>query len=106
MMNHFDMAREMARLIDAGKSSDEIPAEMRRMFPMAKAADFERARLIGVERVLILEAERQAAARSLADKWFGGADKSVIDTAIQQYMADRFKPSAETLFPKPDKTKS
>jgi hypothetical protein len=40
--NEFDMVREMARLIDSGKSSDEIAAEIRRMFLTATAADFQR----------------------------------------------------------------
>jgi hypothetical protein len=42
MVNEFDMAREMARLVHSGKSSDEIAAEIRRMFLTATAADFQR----------------------------------------------------------------
>ena len=108
MVNHFDMAREMARLVDAGgKSADALVAEMRRMFPTATAADYERAKRIGLDRVEMLEEERQAAARSFADKWFNGAPEQVIDASIHLHLRDsKLQPSAETLFPKPDKTKS
>jgi uncharacterized protein (UPF0335 family) len=102
MTNPFDMAREMARLVDAGKSIGEIAAEMLRKFPTATAADVQRALRIGLERIEMLEEERAAAAESFADQWFGGAepDRQAIDTVMN------LKPSAETLFPKPDKSKS
>jgi hypothetical protein len=109
MINHFDMAKEMARLVDAGTSDDEVVAEMRRMFPMATAADYDRAKRVGIERFDMLQEERMAAARSLADTWFSGASKSTIDAATKQYLKDvdaKFKPGADTLFPKPDKSKS
>jgi hypothetical protein len=103
MTNHFDMAREMARLVDTDKSSGEIAAEMRRLFPTATAADSQWAMRIGLERIEMLEEERQAAAHNLADLRFGGAPKEAIDAAIQQV---QMLPSAQTLFPKPDQTKS
>jgi hypothetical protein len=43
MFNTFDMAREMARLIDGGKSPRGGIPEMRRMFPAATLEDVERA---------------------------------------------------------------
>ena len=52
MLNHFDMAREMARLIiDGGKSPIEAVAEMHRMFPTATSADCLRAMRIGLDRM-------------------------------------------------------
>jgi len=80
MVNHFDMAR----LVDTGKSGDEIVAEMRSMFPPAAAADCQRAMRIGLERFEMLEEEKQAAAHNLAGLCFGGAPKQAIDAAIQQ----------------------
>jgi hypothetical protein len=103
MVNHFDMAREMARLVDTGKSGDEIVADVRSMFPTAAAADCRRAMRIGLERFEMLEEERQAATHNLAGLWFGGAPKQAIDAGIQQV---QMLPSAETLFPNPDQTKS
>jgi hypothetical protein len=100
-INHFDMAKEMARLVDAGKDGDELLAEMCRKFPMATPADCDRALRIGLDRFEMLEEER---ARFLADTWFSGASKEVIDAATKEYL--KFKPSADTLFPKPDKSKS
>ena len=99
----FDIARQMARFVDAGISGNEMVSEMRRMFPTAKAADYDRAKLIGLERLEMLEEERQAAVHKSADLWFGGAPKEAIDAAIQQV---QMLPSAERLFPTPDKTKS
>jgi hypothetical protein len=99
----FDIAHEVARLVDAGKAGEELVAEIRRKFPRMTVADIQRAKLIGIERVEILEEERTRIARDLAKKWFSGADKSVIDTSIQLMLRE---PSAETLFPKPDKSKS
>jgi hypothetical protein len=92
MIYPFDIVREMARLVDAGKEGDDLVAEMLRKFPTITAADLQRVKLIGMERIALLEEERMAAARALADKWFGGAEER--------------QPSAETLFPIPDKTKS
>src|SRR5262249_22877237 len=68
MINHSDMAREMARLIDGGSSPFEAVAEMHRMFPTATSADCLRAMRISLERM-------------------------------------EGMPSAEMLFPKPDKSK-
>ena len=64
-----DIAREMARHIDAGSSQEEISAAIRRAF----------AELVGS----------------------GASPAAEIDAAIS-----RTKLSAETSFPKPDKTKS
>jgi|SRR5215471_4433066 len=83
MVNAFDIAREMARLVDACKSGDELAAEMRRKFPTATADDYRRAKIIGIDRLEMLEEERQAATRDLADLWFGGAPKEAIDAAIR-----------------------
>src|SRR5262245_37799561 len=47
--------RPELRLVDSGKSIDEIAVEMRRMFPTATAADCQRAMRIGLERFEILE---------------------------------------------------
>ena len=99
----FDIARQMARFVDAGISGNEMVSEMRRMFPTAKAADYDRAKLIGLERLEMLEEERQAAVHKSADLLFGGGSKEAIDAAIQQV---QMLPSAERLFPTPDKTKS
>jgi hypothetical protein len=101
-MNHFDMARELAHLEGAGMPIEDCAAEMLRKFPTATVADVQRAILIGLERLEILEEERAAAAESLADQWFGGAepDRQAIDTVMN------LKPSAEPLFPKPDRSKS
>jgi hypothetical protein len=106
MVNHFDMACEMARLVDAGISGDEMVAKMRLLFPTATVADYERAKRIGLDRFEILEEERHAAARSITDQVFGGAPDQVIDTSIRLYLGDNLRPSAATLFPKPDKSKS
>jgi len=105
MVNRFDMAREMARLVDAGKSTDETVTEMLRMFPTATAGDCQRAMRIGLERLEMLEDERNAAAHNLADQLFGRStkDKEAIDAAVRQV---QMLPSAETLFPEPDKSKS
>jgi hypothetical protein len=52
MINHFDMAREMARLIiDGGKSPIEAAAEMHRIFPTATSADCLRAMRISFDRM-------------------------------------------------------
>src|SRR5262249_6898885 len=117
MTNHFDMAKELARLVDIGKAGDELVAEMCRKFPTATAADCDRAPRIGLDRVEILNEERLAAARAFAEKWCTGpkAEKffgskptqEVVDTVIKLHLMDmKLKPSADTLFPKPDKTKS
>jgi hypothetical protein len=106
MNNPFDIAREMARLVDAGKAGDDLVAEMRRKFPRMTAADIQRAKLISVERIEMLEEERLAGAQTFADKWCSGAAEPVIDAVIRQYLKDvKLQPSTETLFPKPDKTK-
>jgi hypothetical protein len=105
MTNHFDMAKEMARLAEAGISDDEMVAEMCRKFPTATPADCDRALRIGLDRFEILEEERLAAVRSLLADISGGASTSTIDAATKEYLA-KFKASADTLFPKPDKTKS
>ena len=105
IINHFDMACEMARLVDAGISGDEMVAKMRSLFPTATAADYARAKRIGLDRFEILEEERHAAARSIADQVFGAPDQ-VIDTSIRLFSSDKLRPSAETLFPQPDKTRS
>jgi hypothetical protein len=99
----FNIASEMARFIDAGISGDEMVSEMRCMFPTAKAADYDRAKLIGLERVEMLEGGTQAAIHNLADLWLGGAPKEAIDAAIQQV---QMLPSAERLFPAPDRPKA
>jgi predicted solute-binding protein len=106
MINHFDMAREMTRLMDAGKSTEECATEILRMFPSATGADLERALCIGLDHLKMLEAEQMAACQDLADKWFNAAPEPVIDAAIQHLKDAKLQPSAETLFPKPDKTKS
>jgi hypothetical protein len=105
MINHFDLAREIARCVDAGKSGDETVAEMHRLFPMATAADYARARDIGLDRVQMLEEERHEAARQLAAKWFSGPAPEVVEEGIRLYQS-KMLPSAATLFPKPDKSKS
>ncbi len=106
MVNHFNMACEMARLLDAGMSSDEMVAKMRRMFPTATTADYERAKRIGLDRFEILEEERHAAVRNITDQVFGGAPDQVIDTSIRLYLSDELRPSAASLFPQPDKSRS
>jgi predicted solute-binding protein len=106
MTNPFDIAREMARLVDAGKGGDDVVTEMLRKFPGITAADLQRAKLIGMERLEMLEVEQMAACEDLADKWFNGASEPVVDAAIQHLKDAKLQPSAETLFPKPDKTKS
>jgi hypothetical protein len=50
MVNAFDMARETARLVDAGKSCREVAVEMRRLFPTATLADVQRAFRVGLNR--------------------------------------------------------
>ena len=109
MVNHSDMAREGARLVDGGggKSADELVAEIFRMFPTATAADCRRAMQICIEREEMLEEERQEAARSFANKWFAGAPEEVIAASIQLHLRDmKLQPSAAALFPQPDKSKS
>jgi hypothetical protein len=107
MTNPFDIAREMARLVDAGKEGEGLTSEMRRKFPRMTKAELQRAKLITVERIEMLEEARQTAARVFAEKWFNGASEPVIDVVIMQYLADmKLKPTADTLFPKPDKMKS
>src|SRR5262245_35842853 len=99
----------MARLIDRGKSPTEASAELVRMFPTATVEEIERALRIGRERIEMLIEEHAEAARDFANKWFSGADKSVIDGVVRQYLKDtivKFKPCAENLFPKPNKSKS
>jgi hypothetical protein len=66
-----DIAREMARHIDAGSSQEEISAAIRRAFAV------------------------------FADLMVSGAPAEEIDAAVNPT-----KLSAETLFPKPDKTNS
>jgi len=50
MVSAFDMVRETARLVDAGKSCHEVAIEMRRLFPTATLADVQRAFRIGLDR--------------------------------------------------------
>jgi len=50
MVNPFDMACEVARLVDAGKSCHKVALEMRRLFPTATLADVQRAFRIGLDR--------------------------------------------------------
>ena len=95
-----DMAREMARHVDAGSSSDEIDAAMLKAFPTATAADMQRALQIGLDQMK-WEDEREEAVRKVAELLFNGATDAEIKAAIE-----RTKLSAETLFPKPDKSKS
>jgi hypothetical protein len=97
----FDIAYEMARLADraiarhraAGDDESdrdidaEIDAELRHAFPTATRADFERARLILKERLDMFVAEHASDPVDLVLR--GGP-----------------MPSAEGLFPKPDKVKS
>jgi hypothetical protein len=52
----------------------------------------------------MLEEKRLAAARALADKLF---NDPVSDAVVQEYLkGTKLQPSAETLFPKPDKSRS
>jgi hypothetical protein len=117
MVNHFDMAREMWRLVDAGRSAEELANEVVRRFPEARSADIKRAADIAIERLEILEEERQETARAFVEKWYTGREaekffgstpaQEVVDNAAMFYLMDYpLKPSAETLFPKPDKSKS
>ena len=96
-----DMAREMARHVDAGSSSDEIEAAMLKAFPTATAADMQRALQIGLDQMKMCEDDREEAMRKVVDLLFKGATDGEIQAAFQ-----RTKLSAETLFPKPDKPKS
>jgi hypothetical protein len=75
-MDHFDMAREMTRLMDAGKSSEECATEILRMFPSATGADLERALCIGLDHLEMLEAKQMAACQDLADKWFNWGSRT------------------------------
>ena len=96
-----EMAREMARCIDAGSSSDEVNAAMLKAFPTAIAADMQRALQIGLDQMKMWEDEREEAVRKVAELLFNGGTDAEIKAAIE-----RIKLSTETLFPKPDKSKS
>jgi len=101
------MAREWVRRVIAGKPSHEALVELRRMFPTATPADLKRAFRIEIERADLVEEERLERARAFAERWYADADPNVFDTAIRLHLRDmKLKPNVETLFPKPDKSKS
>jgi type II secretory pathway component PulF len=77
-----EIAREMARQLDAGKSFSEAAAVIPKVFPTATAADVERAGLIYYDELEMVLEQREEAN---------------TDTAFA-------KSICETLFPKPDKT--
>ena len=96
-----DMAREMARHVDAASSLDEIDTAMLKAFPTATAADMQRALQIGLDQMKMWDDEREEAVRKVAELLFNGGIDAGINAAIE-----RTKLSAETLFAKPDKSKS
>ena len=49
MANPFDIAREMARLVDTGKEGDDLVAEMFRKCPNMTRAELQRAKLISLK---------------------------------------------------------
>lgn len=92
-----NIAHEMARHMDAGKSHDESMAEIQRAFPTATPQDMMRACQIGYEQVCIWEENR---ARKMVDLIFGGGSDAEFKAVRNA------KPSASAMFPEPDKTKS
>jgi hypothetical protein len=95
-----DMAREMARHVDAGKSGGHAVAAILQAFPAATAADMKRAMHIGLDQMEMWEEQWEEEA-SKAHLLFHGGSDAEIKAAFE-----RTKLSAETLFPKPDKTRS
>jgi hypothetical protein len=78
----FDIAREIARQLDGGKSGRRVYAAIRHTFPTATRAELKRAGRIVRERWEMLAEADLEAGKGLT------------------------KPTAEALFPEPDKTRS
>jgi len=68
---------------------------------LGPAADMQRARQIGLDQMKMWDDEREEAVRKVAELLFNGGTDAGIKAAIE-----RTKLSAETLFPKPDNSKS
>ena len=68
---------------------------------LGPAADMQRALQIGLDQMKMWDDEREEAVRKVAELLFNGGTDAGINAAIE-----RTKLSAETLFAKPDKSKS
>lgn len=100
-----EIAREMARQLEAGRSTDEMMAEVRRAFPIATTAELMRACLIAVDHIDMWEEDASGNRREDLGKVFdlmvSKAPEAEIAAAVE-----RTKLTAANLFPMPDKTKS
>jgi hypothetical protein len=96
-----DIARELIRHIDAGHSQEEINVAISQTFPGISCEEIELARVVGLDQIdLWFENQREDLGRAF-DLLASGAPAHEIDAAV-----NRTRPNAETLFPKPDKSKS
>ena len=131
MINHFDMAREWSRLVEAsiktGGSDREMSLRLLVMFPTMTEADLDRAKRILGDAMEMFDEEVEARRNDIDDllslascgkasisevqarmkdlrRWmFGTESMSEIDAAYAR--GTLVNPTA-SLFPKPDKTKS
>jgi hypothetical protein len=85
----------MSRLVEAGKSHEEMMTELQSAFPSATPQDIMRACQIGYDEICQWQ---EAQVTKLADLFGGGSDAELK-------AAMGAKP-ADALFPKPDKAKS
>ena len=102
MSRALDIAREMARLIEAGMPTDEMIATTQKAFPSATPAELQHACLVGRDQARMWRETTLEDAAAVFDLMAKGASEAEVRAALE-----RAKLRAETIFPtKPDKTRS
>jgi hypothetical protein len=100
MSKALDIAREMARLFEAGKSMEESISAVRNAFPSATVAELQQACLVGRHQMAVWQKTASDDALAIFEMIARGESEANIKASLA-------KRRAEIIFPmKPDKTRS
>jgi hypothetical protein len=101
MSNALDIAREMARHFERGKSVEEAIAAISAAFPSATSAELRRACRVGRDQMAMWRGTVSEDVAAIVDMIARGEPEAGIKAAVE-----RAKLKAEAIFPmKPDKTR-
>src|SRR5262245_2180324 len=102
MSNALDIAREMARHFESGKSVEEAIGATSAAFPSATSAELRRACRVGRDQMAMWRGTVSEDVAAIVDMIARGEPEAGIKAAVE-----RAKLKAETIFPmKPDKPRA